>query len=260
MIEIISYQEFKGNNKDVVDIEFEKLIDELKNTYNTKILSIDTEEDEEGLYTKVGELNIKFDSFLEYIDFCLNYGADLDVVNPPKLKISSKVFGEAIAHIIEFLKKFCEKYKIMFNVYINKEEDIDIEEYKKGIYDEDDIFALQEEGLLKVKAVFEGVGNSEEDVIKKILLSLGDEIAVNKVITKPLEKEKTNKNAEFYGLIAVEVFCKPFDIVEMAYKFVPVVISIEDKDIEIDGLELQDIGNDLGGAVFELSHAALMNN
>ena len=261
MIEIISYLEIKGNNKYIVNMEFEKLMDDIKNKYNAEILSIEDEEDDgEGLYTKVGELKIVFNSFLEYVDFCLKYGADLDIISPSKLKISSKEFGEAIAHIIEFFKKFCEKYNIMFNVHIKEEENVDIEGYKNGIYDEDDIFALQEEGLIKVKAVFEGYGSSEEDVIKKILLSLGDDIAVNKVITKPLEKEGPYKNVEFYGLIAVEMFCKPFDIVEISYKFLPVVMSIEDKYIEIEGLELQDIGNDLGGAVFELSHATLMNN
>jgi len=257
MIEIISYQEIKGNNKDIVDIEFEKLINDIKNKYNAEVLSVEDEEDEEGLYTKVGELNIKFDSFLKYIDFCLNYGADLDVVNPSKLKISSKEFGETIAYIIDFFKKFYKKYNIAFNVQINKKEDINIEEYKKGIYDEDEIYSLQEEeGLLKVKVVFEGIGISEEDVVKKILISLGDNIIINKIITKPLEKD-SSINAEFYGLIAVEIFCNPFDIVEIAYKYTPVVISLENTDIEMDTLELQDIGNELGGAIFELSHAAL---
>ncbi|WP_292460931.1 hypothetical protein [Methanothermococcus sp.] len=263
MIEIISYQEIKGNNKDIVDMEFEKLTNDIKNKYNAEILSVDCEEEDEGgLYTKVAELKIIFNSFLDYIDFCLNYGADLDIVSPSKLKISSKEFGEALAYIIEFFKRFYEKYKIMFNVHIKEEEgmSINIEEYKNGIYDEDDIFALEEEGLIKVKAVFEGFGSSEEDVIKKILLSLSDNIVVNRIITKPLEKEGPYENAEFYGLIAVELFCKPFDIVEMAYKFLPVVISIENKFIEINGLELQDIGNDLGGAVFELTHATLINS
>ena len=58
--------------------------------------------------------------------------------------------------------------------------------------------------------------------------------------------------------MAFEIFCNPFDIVEIAYKYTPVVISLENTDIEMDTLELQDIGNELGGAIFELSHATLM--
>jgi len=50
------------------------------------------------------------------------------------------------------------------------------------------------------------------------------------------------------------------DIVEIAYKFIPVVVSIESKKIEISCLELQDIGNELGGAIFELSHAVVMKD
>jgi hypothetical protein len=266
MIEIISYQEIKGNDKEIVDREFEKLMSELKNKYNAKVLTIeeDIEElDNEILHTKVGELNIKFNSFLEYIEYCLSYGADLDVVNPSKLKINSKEFGEAIAHIIDFFKKFYDKYHIAFNIQLNEEnKNVDIENYKKGIYDEDEIYALQEEeGLLKVKVVFEGAGISEEDVIKKILQSLNDSIVVNKITTKQLDITQDlnlNMNAKFYGLIAVEMFCKPFDIVELAYKYTPVVVSLENREIELNPLELQDIGNELGGAIFELSHATLM--
>ena len=72
-----------------------------------------------------------------------------------------------------------------------------------------------------------------------------------------MEKD-SSINAKFYGLVAVEIFCNPFDIVEIAYKYTPVIISLENADIEMDTLELQDIGNELGGAIFELSHAALM--
>ncbi|MDK2789897.1 MAG: hypothetical protein PWP15_404 [Methanothermococcus sp.] len=251
MIEVVAYQEFKGNDKEIINSEFEKLIEELKTNYNAELLSLDEEEGE--LYTKVGELKVKFDSFLDYIKFCLKYGVDLDVVEPSKLKISSKEFGEAIAHIIDFFRIFCNKYGVMFNVYVREEKEFELDKYKEGIYDEDDIFAFQDEdSLLRIKAVFEGEGKSEEDIVKKILMSLNEEMLVNKIITKEIDDSKEG----FHGLIAVEIFCKPFDVVELAYKFLPVTISIENKDIEIDALELQDIGNDLGGAVFELSHAA----
>jgi len=83
-------------------------------------------------------------------------------------------------------------------------------------YDEDDIYLMEsEEGLLKIKTVFEGDGKSEEIIIKKILASLNPDIVVNKVITKSMDESK----GIFSGLVAIEMFCKPFDIVEVAYKF-----------------------------------------
>ena len=80
MIEIISYQEFKGNNKQIVDSEFDKLMEDLKKTYDAEILT--SEIDDEGeLYTRINELRIKFETVLDYIKYCIRYGADLDVVS-----------------------------------------------------------------------------------------------------------------------------------------------------------------------------------
>ncbi|MBA2839900.1 hypothetical protein HNP87_000412 [Methanococcus maripaludis] len=256
MIETISYQELKGNDKQIVDEKFESLIAELKETYNAEILSNESDEDGE-FYSKIAELKIKFETVLDYIKYCLRYGADLDVVSPTKLKISGNEMGNAILYIIDFFKKFAKKYGVAFNVYVKNEIDADINALKEGIYDEDDIYLMEsEEGLLKIKTVFEGDGKSEEIIIKKILASLNPDIVVNKVITKSMDESK----GIFSGLVAIEMFCKPFDIVEVAYKFLPVAISFENADIELDISELQDIGNDLGGAVFELTHAAANMN
>ena len=258
MIEIISYQEIKGNNENIVKEEFEKLVNEIKSKYKCDILSVE-EDLEDGLYTIVAELKVSFNSFLEYIKFPLTYSADLDVIEPPKLKVDPKEFGEALAYIITFFKNFYERYNVAFNIPINENITINLEDYKKGIYDEDEVFAFEEEeGLIKAKAVFEGYGTSEEEVIKRILLSLEDNVIINKVITKELEKEGPYKNVEFYGLIALELFCKPLDIIEIAYKFLPVVVSIRSESIELDSLELQDIGNELGGVIFELTHTVVM--
>ena len=251
MIEVIVYEELRGNKKDVVKEEFEKAINELKEKYNAKLLSVE-EEEEGNLYTKVGELEIKFKSFLDYIDFCLKHGADVEVISPPKLKMDSKEFGGAIARIIQFFSNFCKKYNVGFNAFVREEKDIDIDKYREGIYDEDEIYDLQEEGYLRVKAVFEVEGKSEEVVIKNIILSLDDSIHINKIITKVLD----DKAEGFHGLVAVDMFCKPFEVVEIIYKFLPVAVSIEgDREVELDISELQDIGNELSGAVFELSHA-----
>ena len=186
MIETISYQELKGNNKEIVDEQFEKLIAEITEKYGAKILS--NESDDEGeLYTRITELKIKFETVLDYIKYCLMYGADLDVVSPTKLKISGNEMGNTILYIIDFFKKFAQKYGVAFNVYVKNEVDADINALKEGVCDEDDIYIMEsEEGLLRVKAVFEGDGKTEEIIIKKILASLNSDIVVNKVITKSI--------------------------------------------------------------------------
>jgi len=259
MIEIISYQEVKGKDKETVKREFENLLEKIKGEYRCEVLSVEEDwEEGEGLYTFVAELKVYFNTFLDYIKYSINYAADVDVLEPPKLVLDPKEFGEALAYIIDFFEKFYKAYNVGFNVQTQDKIEIDIEKYKKGIYDEEDIYNFEEEGLIRVKAVFEGYGVSEEEVVKRVLFSLKDNIIVNKVITKELEREEPYRDMGFYGLIGVEILGKPIDIVEIAYKFLPVVISIESKRIEISCLELQDIGNELGGAIFELSHTVTM--
>jgi len=259
MIEIVSYQEVKGRDKELAKKEFENLLEKIKEEYKCEVLSVEEDwEEKEGFYTYIAELKVRFDTFLDYIKFSINYAADVDVLEPSKLVLEPKEFGEALVYIIDFFERFYKRYKVAFNVQIRDKIEIDIEEYKKGIYDEEDIYNFEEKGLIRVKTVFEGFGVSEEEVVKRVLFSLKDNIIVNKVITKELEREEPYKDVGFYGLIGVEILCRPVDIVEIAYKFIPVVVSIESKKIEISCLELQDIGNELGGAIFELSHAVVM--
>jgi len=259
MIEIISYQEVKGRDKEIAKKEFEKLLEKIKREYRCEVLSVEEDwEEKEGFHTFVAELRVYFDTFLDYIKYSINYAADVDVLEPPKLTLDPEEFGEALVYIVDFFERFYKTYDVVFSMQTQDKIEIDIEKYKKGIYDEEDIYNFEEEGLIRVKAVFEGYGLSEEEVVKRVLFSLKDNIIVNKVITKELEREGPYKDVGFYGLIGVEILCRPIDVIEIAYKFIPVVISIESKKIEISCLELQDIGNELGGAIFELSHAAVM--
>lgn len=259
MIEIISYQEVKGRDKEIAKKEFEKLLEKIKREYRCEVLSVEEDwEEKEGFHTFVAELRVYFDTFLDYIKYSINYAADVDVLEPPKLTLDPEEFGEALVYIVDFFERFYKTYDVAFSMQTQDKIEIDIEKYKEGIYDEEDIYNFEEEGLIRVKAVFEGYGLSEEEVVKRMLFSLKDNIIVNKVITKELEREGPYKDVGFYGLIGVEMLCRPIDVIEIAYKFIPVVISIESKKIEISCLELQDIGNELGGAIFELSHAAVM--
>ena len=258
MIKIHALEEVKGNSKKVVEKEFENLANELKEKYNAKIKSVDDdieENDNLKFYTKIGEFEINFDNFKDYIDFCLKYGADIEVIKPEKLKLKADEINEVLAFVISAFKSFVDTYKIGFNVYLKDKKDVDIEEYKKGRYDEEDIIDFEEDGFIRVKAVFEGVGKNEEEVIKNLLISLErEDIIVNKIITKNFNEN----NDTFNGLIAVDLLCKPFEMFEIAYKYLPVALSIQRDEIELSLADIQDIGNELSGAMFELSHAVIM--
>jgi len=257
MIKIHALEEVKGNSKEIVEKEFENLANELKEKYNAKLKYIDEDIEEEGnlkFYTKIGEFEINFNNFKDYINFCLKYGADIEVIKPEKLKLKANEINEVLALVISAFKSFVDTYKIGFNVYVKEKRDIDIEEYKKGKYDEEEIVDFEEEGFIRVKAVFEGIGKNEEEVIKNLLISLDrEDIIINKIITKNF-----NENESFNGLIAVDLLCKPFEMFEIAYKYLPVALSIQRDEIELSLADIQDIGNELSGAMFELSHAVVM--
>ncbi len=277
-IEVISYGEVKGNDKQVVDTSFENLINDLKSKYDVEILSIEEETNEEendeknaifqlhksedseiNKYVKIGEFHIKFKNFKEYIEYCLNYGADVDVISPSVLKIDSKEFAEVIGYIVDFFQRLYNAFGVVYNVKKDIDENIDIEKYKKGIYDEDEVYDLmEEEGLLKFKVVFETRGKSEEEVIKRLISEIKDFVIINKVVSKELEsKNIVNPYIKYYGVVMIEILCNPIDLVDISYKFLPVAISTPLKEINIDSLQLQDIGNELGGAVFEITHTVV---
>ncbi|XRP96967.1 hypothetical protein ACO3UB_00175 [Methanocaldococcus sp. 16A] len=257
MIKIHALEEVKGNSKEIVEKEFENLTNELKEKYNAKLRYVDEDIEEDGnlkFYTKIGEFEINFNNFKDYINFCLKYGADIEVIKPEKLKLKANEINEVLALVISAFKSFVDTYKIGFNVYVKEKKDIDIEEYKKGKYDEEEIVDFEEEGFIRVKAVFEGIGKNEEEVIKNLLTSLErDEIIINKIITQNFNEDKS-----FNGLIAVDLFTKPFELFEIAYKYLPVAISVQIDEIELSLSDIQDIGNELSGAMFELSHAVIM--
>ncbi|ENN96567.1 hypothetical protein J422_01555 [Methanocaldococcus villosus KIN24-T80] len=244
MIKIRALIEVKGNIKNIVDKEFERIKEDIKN-YNPKLVFEETEEGE--FYTKIGEFEISFNNLLEYLEFCLKYGADIEVVSPDKLVLDVDEINKALAFVISFFKKIYEKYNVVYKMDL-KEKDINVEEYKLGRFDEDEILELSEE-YIRVKCVFEGVGKDEETVIKKLISTLDSEnIIINKVLTQNFDKDKFN------GLVAIDMFCKPFELFEIAYKFLPIAISVQKNKVEINLSELQDIGNELSGAVFEIAH------
>ncbi len=248
MIKILAMEELKGNNKDIVKKEFDKLVEEIKKNYNAKINFIDEEENE--LYTIVGEFEIKFNNFRDYIEFCLKYSPDVEVLKPSKLTINKDELNETLALVISTFKNFVEKYKIGFNVFLKEKKEFNLEDYKKGLYDKEEIIELEDE-YIRTKVVFEAVGKSEEEVINNLLTTLDDIVIINKIITQNFEKDS------FRGLVAMDLFCKPFELFEIAYKYIPIAISVQKDKITLELSEIQDIGNELSGAIFELSHAVI---
>ncbi|WP_423792590.1 hypothetical protein ACPB8Q_07700 [Methanocaldococcus indicus] len=249
MIKVLAMEEVKSNSKELANKEFEKLKEDILKNYKAKLNFVDVEENE--LYTVVGEFEIEFDNFLEYIEFCLKYSPDVEVLKPSKIVLDKEELNKVLAFVIHTFKEFTNKYKIGFNVYLKDKKDYDIEKYKNGLYDDEELYELEEE-YIRVKAVFEGEGKSEKEVVANLLSSLDmDNIIVNKILTQNYEKD------EFKGLIGVDLFCKPFELFEIAYKYQPVALSVQKDKITLSLSEIQDIGNELGGAIFELSHAVV---
>ncbi|WP_456419647.1 hypothetical protein [Methanocaldococcus infernus] len=250
MIKISALEEVRGNSKELVEKEFKKLTEEILKNYKAKLLY--EEEEENELYTKIGEFEVEFNNFKEYIDFCLRYTPDVEVLKPDKLVLDVKEVNDILSYIIVFFREFINKYRIGFNVIMKENINLNVEEYKKGKLSEEEILSYLNEGYVRTKIVLEGRGKDEETVLRNLIYTLEeDNIKVRKVATIN-EAEKG-----FEGFVGLDILCKPLDLFILAYKYLPVALSIEEEKLKLSLSDIQDIGNELGGAIFELSHAAV---
>ncbi|WP_456472606.1 hypothetical protein [Methanocaldococcus sp.] len=248
MIKISAIEEVKSNSKEFAEREFKRIADEILNNYKAKLIYEDEEESE--LYTKIGEFEVEFDNFKEYIDFCLKYSPDVEVIKPNKLVLDVNEINDILSYIITFFREFVKTYKIGFNVIIKESENINIEEYKKGKLTEEDIIEYLDEGYVRAKIVVEATGKDEETVLKNLIYSLENEGIIIRKVATINEDDKA-----FNGYVGLDILAKPFDLFSLAYKYLPVAFSIEENNIKLSLSDIQDIGNELSGAMFELSHA-----
>ncbi len=234
MIKSIFYIEAQGNNREIVKKSLENLVEKLKeeNKVTVEKEFFDRIIENEGMFSSVVELTLRFEDLVTYLKTAIKYGPSaIEILEPKKIELSAKDFLLSIGEIIAIARKFFSKYEITFT-YPRKQEEVSI-----GL-GEDAIEELLDEGGIRAKIVAELRGLTKED-----FLNVFSEYAmINKVKIKD----------ELIGIDAV--IEEPRDLLELAVRFTPVLIEIVDpEEIELTTLDLQDMGVDLAGIFFEIS-------
>lgn len=240
--------EAQGNSAAAVQNSLTDLVKQIRREKGVEIQqeSFDEVIREEELYSCVVEAELVFKDFLTYLLTSIKYGPSaIEIVEPKKLVLDRKEFLGAVGRVIEITRDFFEKHDIRYRFPVQK----DIKD-EVG-FSEDQIEGFLEQGALRAKIVVESKGKSRQSVVREFVNIVSEDVFVNKVKTKPLEK-----GGGFNGLVGIEAFMyEPKALFELAVKHRPVLVELlEPEEVELDTLEIQDIGVDLAGVFFEASH------
>jgi hypothetical protein len=248
----IFYIEAQGKVESAVKNALEELVGQIKNEDKVRVERETFEKvlREGDNYSSVTEVDALFDDFLTYLLTAIKYGPSAIIVSEPeKLILRREELLQALGEVIRITKDFFEEYDIKYKFLQEGAEK------KEAKLSQEQIEGLLEDGVLWIKLVVEAKHESEEKAVKSLLNAFEENIIVNKIKTKPLSKLKG-----FEGLIGVEAFVyRPKDIFDLAVKHRPVLIElIEPEKVELDTLDIQDIGVDLAGVFFEASHKLIL--
>jgi hypothetical protein len=248
VIKGILYIEAQARDEATVTNALRELLEKLKGEENLTVERAAFEDVlvEDGNYSSVLEIEVGFQDFLTYLLTAIKYGPSaILILEPEKLLLDRKEFLKVVGEVVRVTKDFFEEYGVGYEFVGDEENEPEI-----GLT-QDEIEDLLEEGALRVKIVVEMLAESEEKAIKSLLNAFEAEVMVNKVKTRAMESDDG-----FRGLVGVEAFVEnPKAMFELAVKHRPVLFElIEPDEVELDILDIQDIGVDLAGVFFEASH------
>jgi hypothetical protein len=249
MIEGTFFIEAQGNNEKLVENSLKNLIEKLKNEAKVEVKKeyFDKVIKEEENFSAMVEVDLEMADLGAYVDTAIKYGPSaIQIFGPNELTISSRDFLNVIGKIIEITKTLYERTGTKFKFTKSRDPP------KVGL-DEDYIEELLEGGAIRAKVVIEVDTTSRKKAVSDFLNAVhSDTLYINKVKTKQVEKGK-----EFMGVVGLDVLIPDVKtIVDIAIKHNPVLIEIvEPEKIKMTMLDLQDIGLDIAGVLFEMSCA-----
>lgn len=255
MIKGLFYIEAQGTREEAVKGSLGELMRQLKEEDKIRVEREKYEEvlAEDGRYSSMVEVELVFQDFLTYLLAAIKYGPSaILILKPEKLLLDRRELLEALGEVIRITRDFFEKHRIGYKYYSSAKGKAEV-----GLTQEE-IEKLLEEGAIRTKIVVEARGKSRQRAVREFLDAISEDVFVNRVRTRALSKTKESRG--FEGLIGVEAFMhEPKTLFDLAVKHRPVLVELlEPEEIELDMLEIQDIGVDLAGVFFEASHMLLL--
>ncbi|MDP6612987.1 MAG: hypothetical protein QF673_03090 [Candidatus Hydrothermarchaeota archaeon] len=248
MIRGVFYIEAQGNSDGAVQNSLQELVRRLGREKGVKVEgeSFDEVTLEDKLYSSVVEVDLAFPNFSTYLLVAIKYGPSaIEIAEPKKLLLDRKEFLEALGKVIEITKALFEKHNIGYKFLIQKNAREEV-----GL-SEEEIEELLEQGALRTKIIVESKGKTRQRVVRDFVNIVSEDIFVNKVKTRQMMRGQG-----FDGLVGIEAFMhEPKTLFDLAVKHRPVLVELIDPgEIELNMLEIQDIGVDLAGVFFEAAH------
>ena len=247
MIKGIFYIEAQAREESTVTNALKELLEKLKGEEKVTVEKVRFEDVlvEDGNYSSVLEIEAGFQDFTTYLLTAIKYGPSAILISEPeKLLLGREEFLRAVGEVTRVAKDFFDEYGVGYQfLEEGKEPEVGLQQ--------DEIEDLLDEGALRIKTVIETLAESEEKAVISLLSAFEDEVKVNKVKTHAMETD-----TGFRGLVGVEAFVEnPKALFDLVVKHRPVLLElIEPDEVELDILDIQDVGVDLAGVFFEASH------
>ncbi len=246
MIEALFFIESQGNHKDVVENSLKKLLEKLKKEDGVKVKSDSLGEviEEDGMFSSVLDVDLKFDDFLSFMRTSIFYTPSaVEMMEPSELMLSKDEFLEGVAETIRMAKDVYSELNIRFNIEAGEKKEVGLEV--------EEIEDMLDDGAIWAKIVLEKSGKSRSGALNEVLRTLDDTVYLNAIKTKKVKSEKP-----FDGVIGMDAMVRdPVAFVDLAVKHTPVLIEIrEPEEIRVTMLDLQDICLTLASTFFEISY------
>lgn len=246
MIEALFFIEAQGNHKDVVENSLKNLVEKLKKEEGITVKNESVGEviEEDGMFSSVLDVDLKFDDFLSFLRASIFYTPSaVEMMEPAELMLTKDEFLEGVAEVTRMAKDVYSQLNISFEIKGKNKKEVGLEV--------EEIEDLLEEGAIWAKIVLERNAKTRSGAVSKVLRILDDTVYINAIKTKKVKSEKP-----FHGVIGMDAaVLDPAAFVDLAVKHTPVLIEIkEPEEIRVTMLDLQDICLNLASIFFELSY------
>ncbi len=246
MIRAAFFIEAQGSNKQQVEESLKDLVQKITGEADVKVKRTSFEDvlEEEGRYSQAVEVEIEFANFGTYIRGIISYAPSaVEIMNPRRLTIPKHEFLMAVGDVIKVSRALYEKHRASFKFPNSSKK------AKIGLSD-NEIMEFQYQGAIRAKIIIETRDRSPEQMVEDFVNIVKEDVFINQVGTKDVQGD------EAIGVVGIDCFMyEPKTLMDIAARLIPVLVEITEPDeVELDILNIQDIGVDLSGIIFELSH------
>ncbi len=237
MIEADFLIESMGNSSYAVERSLNKLVKDIEIDEEVELVEKDVGEvkKEEGSYTGIVELELKFSDMKSFIRGVIKYPPSAILLNSPaEITMSRDEFQQLLAFTGSIIKDLYSHYHVGFVFE-------DIEEEFTPI-DEEEIDSILDHGAVRVGVLIENEDEDFNTLISRVIESINGDVEYIKAEEMELEAGR---------VVALDLLIEPpSSVFDMVLRHVPMVIKImEPENITLSMLDIQDISTNVAEVI-----------